>query len=142
MGGKIEYESLMRAISEPLPRPTATRSLRRLGYQAAHLVRIALYIAAARTSPSSSASAVHHPPPKALLPIFDVTGKRDPLSRPCFSKGIRAFLLSRGDTDRRPLEPAWKSLYEVDVVSEGFIIFGIRLASRFRIASVDFVTGR
>lgn len=43
VGGKIEYESLMRAISA-LPRPAA---LRRLDYQSAHLGRIFLYIVSA-----------------------------------------------------------------------------------------------
>lgn len=63
VGGKIEYESLMRAISAPLPRPSATRFLRRLELSRLPILPvISLYIVA--TMPSSPDS----------LPIFDLAG--------------------------------------------------------------------
>lgn len=77
VGGKIEYESLMRAISAPLPRPSTTRSLRRLDYQAAHLARISLYILTSLATLASEGDFCPAPlpdPPQKAFPIFDVTG--------------------------------------------------------------------
>lgn len=44
VGGKIEYESLMRAISAPLPRPSATRFLRRLELSRLPILPVSLFI--------------------------------------------------------------------------------------------------
>lgn len=60
VGGKIEYESLMRAISAPLPRPSATRFLRRLELSRLPILPVSLFI----SWPSSPDS----------LPIFDLAG--------------------------------------------------------------------
>lgn len=44
VGGKIEYESLMRAISAPLPRPSVTRFLRRLELSRLPILPVSLFI--------------------------------------------------------------------------------------------------
>lgn len=85
VGGKIEYESLMRAISAPLPRPSATRFLRRLELSRLPILPVSLFI----SWPSSPDS----------LPIFDLAGTLSRWSGPKWAFWARL----------RCRRPAWNS---------------------------------